>query len=206
MTLFTNLHQTIRELEQTFDALPAERKALLEQLATYISAKRTTGETVKLVFICTHNSRRSHMAQLWAQAAASYYNIPEVTCYSGGTEATAFNPRAVKAMQQVGFGIQPQDESKSPKYKVYMAADAAPLEVWSKRFDDAANPKAGFCAIMTCSDADENCPFVPGVEKRIGLTYDDPKRFDDTPQEEEKYLERTLQIGREMLYVFHQVR
>ncbi|WP_187263928.1 arsenate reductase/protein-tyrosine-phosphatase family protein [Pontibacter beigongshangensis] len=203
--LLTALHHTIQQLEQDFAAIPPARKELLQQLTAYIRQKKECQEIVKLIFICTHNSRRSHMAQLWAQAAASYYNIPDVQCYSGGTETTAFNPRAVMAMQEAGFGIQSRQDGSNPVYVVSFADEEAPVEVWSKKFDDAANPAAGFCAIMTCSDADENCPFVPGVESRISITYDDPKNFDGNPQEEEKYRERARQIGAEMLYIFSEV-
>ncbi|MFD2247935.1 protein-tyrosine-phosphatase [Pontibacter ruber] len=206
MILLPTLQQTARELEHTFQTIPSGRKALLNQLIEFISRKREAGEAIKLVFICTHNSRRSHMAQIWAQAAASYYNIPAVKCYSAGTEATAFNPKAITAMQRLGFDIQGEDDADNPKYKAFFSEEADPLEVWSKQINDAANPKTGFCAIMTCSDADENCPFIEGAEIRIGITYDDPKAFDGTSQEKEKYLERALQIGREMLYVFHKAR
>jgi protein-tyrosine phosphatase/arsenate reductase len=55
---------------------------------------------------------------------------------------------------------------------------------------------------MTCSDAEENCPFIPGVDLRIGTTYDDPKAFDGTQLQDEKYQERSSQIALECLYVF----
>ena len=70
----------------------------------------------------------------------------------------------------------------------------------------AANPEKDFAAVMTCSHADEHCPFIPGATARIALTYDDPKDFDDTPLESEKYRERVMQIGREILYAFSQVK
>jgi arsenate reductase (thioredoxin) len=206
MTLHPVLHQTVRELEQTFDQIPADRKQLLQQLAAYIRGKKNSGQPVNLVFICTHNSRRSHMGQLWALAAAAYYDIGQVQAYSGGTEATAFNPRAVKAMQEAGFGIEALSQEPNPVYAVTYAAAAPPAQIWSKAFDDPANPASDFCAVMTCSDADENCPLVAGVDQRLAITYDDPKHFDDTPQEEEKYRERARQIGREMLYAFQAAR
>ncbi|EMR03641.1 low molecular weight phosphatase family protein [Cesiribacter andamanensis] len=202
MTLTPSLASCVQELEQEFSQIPAARQQLLKQLAHWVRQKQAQGRPALLNFICTHNSRRSHLAQLWAQAAAAYYGIKEVHCFSGGTEATAFNPRAVKAMQAAGFQITAGTAGENPRYEVHYAEGAPPLQAWSKRFDDADNPSANFCAIMTCSDADENCPFVPGVEKRLALTYDDPKAFDDTPQEAEKYRERVRQIGREMLYAF----
>lgn len=205
MKLLDLLHTYTVELEKEFDLIPAARKELLQKLSDFVREQTAAGKAAELNFICTHNSRRSHLSQLWAQAAAAYYDIAEVQCYSGGTEATAFNPRAVKAMQEAGFGINTIEEGSNPVYKVRFAEEVAPLKAWSKRFDDAANPSEGFCAVMTCSDADQKCPFVPGVVLRLGITYEDPKHFDDTPQEAEKYSERFRQIGREMLYAFRQV-
>lgn len=205
MSLLPILAQTAQRLIHTFDQIPEERKELLQQLSAYIREKRDAGEAIELVFICTHNSRRSHMAQLWAQAAATYFAIDKVTTYSGGTEATAFYPAAVKAMQKAGFEIVKTEEDLNPKYKVTYAEDEAAVEVWSKKFDDPVNPVTDFCAIMTCSDADGNCPFVPGAENRIAITYEDPKASDGTPRQEEVYFERALQIGREMLYAFSKV-
>ncbi|MBC5994560.1 low molecular weight phosphatase family protein [Pontibacter cellulosilyticus] len=205
MSLLPALAKTTEQLTQSFDLVPAERKELLQQLSSYIRKKTEADQPVALVFICTHNSRRSHISQLWAQAAAAHFSIDKVTTYSGGTEATAFYPAAVKAMQQVGFEIQKNEEKQNPEYKVTYAADKTPVEVWSKKFDDSANPASGFCAIMTCSDADGNCPFVPGAEQRIAITYEDPKASDGTAAQDEVYLERALQIGREMLFAFSKV-
>jgi arsenate reductase len=205
MELYPQLNTYARELEQEFGQIPEARKQLLSKLADYTREKLEQGKPAQFNFICTHNSRRSHLSQIWAQAAAAFYDIENVKCYSGGTEATAFNPRAVKAMQEAGFKIDTLKQGENPVYEVKYAEKAAPLQAWSKKFDDPANPDTGFCAVMTCSDADENCPFVPGVELRLPVTYDDPKNFDDTPQEEEKYRERVRQIGREMLYAFSKV-
>ena len=145
------------------------------------------------------------MAQLWAQAAAHFYGIHAIKCYSGGTEATAFNPRAVEAMQDVGFDINQMTEGTNPKYKVRYSDEAPLLTVFSKTYDDSSNPKEDFVAIMTCSHADENCPLVRGALERIAITYDDPKNFDGMPEEKMKYRERALEIGREMLYAFSRV-
>jgi len=206
ITLYDSLQQTIRSITQNFDAIPAERKTVLKELSHYITAKASENKNVQLNFICTHNSRRSHISQIWAQAAAAFYGIPHVHCYSGGTEATAFNPRAVRAMQQAGFHIHVAKEGKNPLYEVKFAHNAQPVIAFSKKYDDAANPPNQFAAIMTCSNADENCPVVLGMEKRISLPYDDPKDFDDTPQEAAKYEERVHEIGREVFYAFSQVK
>lgn len=200
--IIENLVKLIKPLEQRFEEISEERKKLLAEFSKYIYEKTENVEEVNLTFICTHNSRRSHMTQIWAQTAAEYFNVPNVKCYSGGTEATAFNPRAVKAIREFGFKIDKKDESVNPVYLVHFSEEKDPLECFSKIYDDRYNPQKNYSAIMTCSHADENCPIVFGAERRFPIRYDDPKEFDDTELEEAKYLERFEQIGIEMLFVF----
>jgi arsenate reductase len=201
-----NLQPTVGKLVSEFNQIPEERKRVIKQLTDYVSAKSQSGQKVLLNFICTHNSRRSHISQIWAQTAAYYYEINNVETFSGGTEATAFNPRAVTAMKQAGFDISTIKEGNNPVYKVTYSDNAPALTVFSKKYDDDFNPKKDFAAIMTCSHADENCPLVSGASARIALTYNDPKDFDGTPQETAKYSERVHEIGREILYAFSQVK
>ncbi len=205
-SLFPSLQKFVEQSILQFDSISEDRKALLTQLTQYIKTRIGKGERVNLIFICTHNSRRSHISQLWAQMAAYYYGIDVVACYSGGTEATAFNPRAIKAMGNVGFNIVKTTESDNPIYEVRFAENAPALKAYSKVYDAPENPSRHFSAVMTCSHADENCPYIPGAESRIALTYDDPKDFDDTPIEAAKYAERVQQIAIELLYAFSQVK
>lgn len=199
------IEQYINESLAEFDSISTERKELLDKLAEYITGKSTEGKEVNLNFICTHNSRRSHISQLWAQAASYYYEIPNVQCFSGGTEATAFNPRSVKAMKKAGFQITGNESDENPVYDVLISNDETSLKAFSKEFSDEFNPKENFAAIMTCDSADEACPFVPGADARFPIKYEDPKVADDTPQEEAKYNERCRQISIEMLYTFSKV-
>lgn len=203
--LLPALTPTVEKLTSEFHLIPVERKALLQQLVQFVEKKVKAGEPVHLNFICTHNSRRSHLSQLWAQAAAHYYHVPNVFCYSGGTEATAFNPRAVKAMQEAGFSITKTKDGENPMYEVSFAAGIAPVIAFSKKYDDPFNHNKDFAAIMTCSHADENCPLVLGASGRVALTYNDPKEFDGTPLEAAKYAERVHEIGREILFAFSQI-
>lgn len=206
MKFYEPLENTIQLLLKQFDTIPDDRKAVLKQLTEFIENKLKTNQEIKLVFICTHNSRRSHISQLWAQAATSFYGIENVISYSGGTEATAFNPRAVKAMMDAGFKINTTSEGDNPIYEVQFSDQAKSVSAYSKKYDAESNPTKDFAAIMTCSHADENCPVVLGMEKRISLPYDDPKDFDGTPQEDSKYRERVIEIGKEILFAFSQVR
>jgi len=205
MPVIYDVETKMKQLKDSFSLISDDRKELLNQFAEYISNKLKADKEINLTFICTHNSRRSHISQIWAQTAAEYFNIPNIKCYSGGTEATAFNPRAVKAMQKAGFKIDKQDDSENPVYLVYYSDEKEPIKCFSKVYSDEFNPQKDFAAIMTCSDADENCPVVFGAEARFPIRYEDPKEFDGTELEEAKYDERVEQIGREMLYAFSKV-
>lgn len=201
------LQNYVGEVVTHFADIPEERKQQLDKLALFIASKRSAGEPAKITYICTHNSRRSHMSQLWAQAAAAYYGVDGVEAFSGGTQATAFNPRAVAAMRRAGFEIAADPPSTdNPRYRVSYASDGPTFEVFSKRYDDVPNPSSNFAAVMTCSQADQNCPIVTGAVLRISLPYEDPKASDGTPHEAETYDERAQQIATEMFYLLSRVR
>lgn len=180
--------------------LPPERRALLDALVDYVTARRRAKQPVLLNFICTHNSRRSHLGQIWAATMAHAVGLEGVKTYSGGTESTAFNPRAVAAIERAGFSVE-RSAGDNPVYRVKFAEDVAPLECFSKVFDAPENPRSDFAAVMTCSDADQNCPAIVGAT-RISLPYRDPKEADDTSEEASRYDERCRQIATEMHYVF----
>jgi|TARA_R100000963_G_C4631717_1_gene96645 arsenate reductase len=203
--MYPKLEQYLKSIESGLNAIPSERKEKLEEVAKYIQSKIENDETAKLNFICTHNSRRSHLAQVWTATAAHYFGIEDMETYSGGTEATAFNPRAVAAVERAGFRVE-NPGGDNPKYRIRFDEDAEPMICFSKKFDDDFNPDKKFAAIMTCSDADENCPFVPGAEFRQAITYRDPKESDGTAIEKEAYSTRCLQIATEMFYMMNQVK
>ncbi len=159
---------------------------------------------MRLIFVCTHNSRRSQMAQLWAAVAAEKYGL-QATTYSGGTESTAFNPRAVAAMQRAGFRIEKTTDDDNPIYHARYADDRPALTCFSKKYDGAPNPKKHFAAVMVCGDADRKCPNVSGADERVAIPFVDPKVSDGSPSESQTYDERCAQIAREMLYVMSRV-
>jgi len=204
--LTEKLNETSESLIRGFEGILEERKALLEELAIYIQGKLVSQHEVNLIFICTHNSRRSHMAQIWAHFAAFYYGIEGIKTYSGGTQKTAFNPQAVRALKQAGFKIKAISEGSNPKYRVKISKSVEPLICFSKKYNHKRNPQEDFVAIMTCSDADESCPVITGAEYRTTIKYEDPKSFDGTAQAEHAYWERSAQIGTEMMYVFSKVK
>lgn len=179
-----------------------DRMPVLEELISYIEDVLENHTEVKLNFICTHNSRRSQFSQIWAQAAADFVGV-KARCFSGGVEVTAFNEAAVDALTQVGFEFTKEGET-NPRYTaVGIGGD---LEMFSKTFDDASSPSDDFAAVMTCSHADENCPFIPGADARIPLRYEDPKRSDGTPEQQAVYAATSEEIATELLYVFNEVK
>lgn len=199
--LFDEIETYVSACKENFNAIPNERKKVLEEVSEFISEKRKDGESVNLMFICTHNSRRSQFGQVWAAVAAGHYGIRNVQTFSGGTEETAFNKRAVEAIQRAGLKVD-GTVSTNPRYSVRFSDEVGALDCYSKTFDTPANPQKGFVAIMTCSDADEACPIVPGADFRSRITYEDPKVADRTAQEKQVYDERCKQIATEMLYLF----
>jgi protein-tyrosine phosphatase/arsenate reductase len=204
--MFSQIKSYCDSLTKQFDAIPQQRKELLEKISAYIGQKKSQNKSVNLVYICTHNSRRSHFGQIWAHVSAKYYGITDVNAFSGGTEATAFNINAINAVKRVGFEVKAINIAKNSIYQVIFDEKESPVTCFSKVYNDPGNPGSDFAAIMTCSDAEENCPFIPGVELRIGTTYDDPKAFDNTPMRDAKYDERCKQIALETLYVFSRVK
>lgn len=203
--MYPEIQAFLETAASSFVSISPERQKLLGKIAAAIRQEHQYGKTVRLTFICTHNSRRSHFGQVWAAVVARYFRLPKIETFSGGTEATAFNPRAVAALERIGFRVE-NPGGENPHYHLYFAADADPLICFSKKYDHPANPQDDFFAIMTCSEADENCPFIPGVAHRFALTYRDPKEADGTAEETVRYDERCWQIATEMLYLMKKAR
>lgn len=203
-TLFKPIKKFINELDML--TITNDRKAVLQPLTDYIQSKIDNNQKIRLNFICTHNSRRSHLSQVWAQAMANYFSIKNVVCYSGGTEATALFPLVAETLKNSGFEINTLSKNNNPVYSIKYSKNEHPIIGFSKKLDSDFNPKSAFAAIMTCSQADGGCPFIAGAEKRIPITFEDPKAFDNTPLQAEKYLERSIQIATEIQYVFSQIK
>ena len=201
------MNQNLLSIIDTFSAanISADRKALLADLIEYIKDKRSKQKTIRLNFICTHNSRRSHLSQIWAQTMAFHFGIQNVFCYSGGTEATAMFPKIAETLSNQGFDILKLSEKTNPVYAIKYTQNEHPIICFSKEYNHAFNPTNKYGAVVTCNSADEACPIVFGAEARFPIKYDDPKAFDNTDIMDEKYKERSLQIGEEMWYVFSQV-
>lgn len=185
--------------------LSKDRKDLLQSMATAISAEYSKSKFVNLNFICTHNSRRSQMGQVWAHIAAEQFNL-NITSFSGGTEVTAFNRNTVKTLQKVGFSFKVKEFShENPVYSITHENSNSPIIGFSKIYDDSQNLKP-FIAITTCNSADQNCPFIPEATFRFHLPFVDPKYSDNTGEQDEIYLKTNRQIAGEVYFLFKEIK
>jgi arsenate reductase (thioredoxin) len=203
--MYQKLRNFCEEIVFDFEKIPAERKALLKKIAVFIQEKKDKNLTVKLMYVCTHNSRRSHFGQVAAALAGEFYNIKNLQTYSAGTEATTFNINAINALQEIGFIVEAESVSENPIYNVRFS-EKGNVKCFSKVVSDQHNPTQDFAAIMTCSHAEQNCPFIAGATLRIGTTYEDPKKSDGTPMQQATYLIRFKQIATETFYAFSLVK
>ncbi len=200
--MYTPIQKYVEALLSELQHIPAERRQILDKLETYITSQSKQNKMVQLVFICTHNSRRSQFGQVWATVAASYFKKKNIHAFSAGTEVTVFHPHAIQSLQRLGFEVRNTAPVKNSPVELTFAADEKPVICFSKMVQDASNPHSSFAAIMTCSEAEANCPFVPGAGFVIATTYADPKAADDTPIQNRVYDECCRQIAREIFYVF----
>ncbi|PSR02544.1 MAG: protein-tyrosine-phosphatase [Bacteroidetes bacterium SW_11_45_7] len=202
---YTALNRYIdNEVLPVVEAVPEDRRKTLSEFAQTVHSHLTQGGSAKVVFVCTHNARRSQLAQVWATVAAHWYGLQEVDVRSGGTEVTEVNPRAIRTLERAGFTIE-REEGPNPVHAVRWAESGIGSYCYSKLIDDSLDSGSKFIAVMTCADADANCPYVPGADQRIRLLYSDPKQAGGTDQEQAVYDERSLQIAADMFWVMEKV-
>ena len=186
-----------------------------ERLFQAIVSQHIPGVELGVIVICTGNSRRSMLAATMGNISAAYHGIPELRFYSGGTNPSAFNPRTIQTLEEVGVVIQPTKENATvgdagevnPVYMVSwgnlprMGVNRFEIKEFSKIYSDPYNPDKAFIALLVCDEADGSCPNVPGASQRIAMPFQDPKSFDGSDLESAKYSERRDEIGRVMLSI-----
>ena len=191
-----------------------------ERLFQAIVSQHIPGVELGVIVICTGNSRRSMLAATMGNIAAAYHGIPELRFYSGGTNPSAFNPRTIQTLEEVGVVIQPTKENATvgdagevnPVYMVSwgnlprMGVNRFEIKEFSKIYSDPYNPDKAFIALLVCDEADGSCPNVPGASQRIAMPFQDPKSFDGSDLESAKYSERRDEIGRVMLSIVHKAK
>lgn len=201
--MYPKLLETIEYLKVI--PISKEREKVLQPLVESIQKKVNKNEPIRLSFICTHNSRRSLLAQIWAKTIAEYLLIKNIECYSAGTITSALYPKIADVLEQQGFNIEKLTTTNNPIYFIKYQDNKMPIIAFSKDLNHFFNPKTEFIAVMTCSEADKGCPFIIGAEERISVTYQDPKISDSTTEQSKVYIQRSLQIASEMLYVFSKI-
>ncbi|ELR73364.1 Arsenate reductase [Fulvivirga imtechensis AK7] len=187
-------------------AIKKERRNDLQSLVDIIQEKVGRHQTIYLNFICTHNSRRSQLCQVWAETIAWAKGVPKVKAYSGGTEPSEFHCNAIRALESCRFLLTKKEDRTIPVYFFFYSYEAEAIPCFSKVYNDPINCWTAFTAVMTCYDAEDKCPHIAEAEARVSVIYDDPKYADGTPKETEVYARRNSQIATEMLYVFSKIK
>ena len=201
----SSLEAFITKCIENFENISLVRQEKIAVLTDFIASK-INEPSIALVFVCTHNSRRSFFAQVWAQIAADYYGFNQIEAYSGGTTQTAIFKETIAALKRSGLMVETLSNEGNPIHSIRYHKHKAPIIGFSKAYNHPFNPTEGFAAIMTCGDADANCPFIPEASQRISLTYVDPKAFDSLPTQTQEYDKKSLEIATELFYTFSQIK
>lgn len=203
------LEKTLLELQTRASNVPKQvstrRLQALDHVAQWI-ASQSSEASIDITVICTHNSRRSHLGQVWLQAAAWQYEFDNLRAWSGGTEGTALYPSAAEALRTQGVELSQNTDRENPIYRIQLQSGQPPFDVFSKPYAHPSNPQSGFAAILVCNEANEACPIVSGADARFSLPYVDPKISDGTAEESRIYQERSKEIGGEMFYIIERAR
>lgn len=187
-------------LEDRLTSINGDRREALDKLGQHIAERIKVNKEAVVKFVCTHNSRRSQLAEFMLDVLARDrgYNV---IALSAGTESTAFNPRMVTAITSLGFEIEKYGHETNPLY-IYKAS-GDDYYYYSKKYDEDIIPYEDTIIVTVCGDANENCPVIPGSFTRMHIGYVDPKASDNSPQEAETYSQKVLEIGSEMLYIIN---
>ncbi|GAB4208304.1 MAG: hypothetical protein Fur0023_19770 [Bacteroidia bacterium] len=178
----------------------------LDALKKYVREKIQKDEEVHLIFVCVQNSRRSHLSQVLAADVIDAHGLShKIKTYSGGVEVTRIHPSTIECLKKMGYEIVQQTEGDNPVFELWINKNHPPIQLYSKNFEDITPHLPSFAAVMVCSEAETNCPYVPGAEKKFLLPYNDPKIYDDTNTAVDEYLKLAMQIREEMEYVFSNI-
>ncbi len=111
----------------------------------------------RTLFLCTHNSARSQMAE----GLLRHLSGDRFEAYSAGTEATKVRPEAISVMAELGIDISGQESKTLNRYL-------------KETFD---------YVVTVCDEANEACPFFPGAKRRLHWSLPDPSAVDSTEEE-----------------------
>ena len=102
-------------LTTSFDMIDETHREAGEKLVDWIVKNYKPGQPLHVTVICTGNSRRSILGATMGNIAAAYYGMPEIRFHSGGTAPTAFNPRTIAALKEIGVEIEADRAGSSPR-------------------------------------------------------------------------------------------
>ena len=204
----TNLTNTKNFFEKSHKklVLDVNRRTLLVDISDTIKdIYLRNNKLANINFICTHNSRRSQLGQMWA-FFASHYFVLNIFSFSGGTEVTALHRNIARTLKEVGFSFSVKKFShQNPFYRVSFEGTKDFILGFSKTFDHPIN-KSPYIAIITCNSADQNCPYIAEATHRFHLPYTDPKEFDGSQNQEAAYLKTNERIAAEVYFIFDRVK
>jgi len=182
--------------------ISTSRLKALDLLIREVRINLNKSISVQLNFICIHNSRRSQFSQIWSETLAYYYDYKNISSFSGGTEITEVYDGVITSLSKTGFNILKNNKKPNPTYSIDFGESKKKVAVYSKLFNCDLNPKSDFIAIMNCSSADKNCPFVAGASKNISMPFDDPKLYDGSDKEMFYYNKTNIEIATSIKYLY----
>ena len=191
------------EITSSFKNIPSSRLQRLDEIVLEINEIFNNKKNLNFLFVCTHNSRRSQFANVWAEIAATFYNLNSIKSYSCGTEKSIVSKNTIEALEDLGLKIHNHPNINNAFHAFY--GKELFIDVFSKKYSDSSISKENTIAIMTCTDADQNCPIIPYAKNRISLNFKDPKRFDNTSYFRMEYQKTAKEIATEIFYIFSKI-
>ena len=194
---------TLADLNARVD--PTRRPALRSCAAAIARQLDARGE-VSVVAVCTHNSRRSQLAEVWLAVASAAAGLGGVSVCSGGSDPVAVAPGAIAVLRERGFRVEADTADANPRLRV--RGHGIERELYAKPLGEAVAgvPLRGGVALMVCAAADAACPPVPQVGYRARLPFADPRHADGTPGEAAAYRAASDRIEAEMRWLVRESR
>ena len=183
---FKNFIQKVKNFEPT-----GTQKARLKNVILGLNKFLVKCNTV--VLLCTHNSRRSQYCEIWSKYFSSTYKN-KINFFSAGLVKTTVHKQIYRSLERVGIEV---DKNSSVNIENITIAP------FSKTLSDIN--KKQFISIMTCSDSEKSCPVDPRSLINLQLFYDDPKRYDNTPEEAEEYDKTSFMIACEINFILKNI-
>tara|TARA_Y100001949_G_C15986510_1_gene330879 strand:+ start:2001 stop:2567 length:567 start_codon:yes stop_codon:yes gene_type:complete len=168
-----------------------KRKKRLDNIASVIN--ENLNKTRSIVFLCTHNSRRSQICEVWGKVFAEIYR-KKININSAGAFKTVVHSQVYESIVKCGLVVDNKKEIFFDKKK---------FKLNSKTIDSLT--MKNFIAVMTCSNAEKSCPNDPRSIRNIKMFFNDPRIYDETDKMSREYLNTTIYIAEELNYIFKNI-